>query len=142
MEMRQTAGVGLCIPFEDRSSIASVWMRFRCAIAGISTLVGTEVNAKIHLTATVAVLVSGFWLDVSASDWCWLVVAVTLVWTAEALNTAVELLGDATSGGAHHTLVGKAKDVAAAGVLVSAMGAAVIGVIILWPRLSDHFARR
>jgi diacylglycerol kinase len=119
-----------------------VWNGFRYAVAGVSTLVGTQVSARIHLAATTAVFLSGLWLEVSASDWCWLVVAVTLVWTAEALNTAVELLGDATSGGAHHILVGKAKDVAAAGVLLAAMGAAVIGVIILWPRFSDHFARR
>lgn len=118
------------------------WRSVRHAVRGLSTLVGTQSNARIHLAATLGVFFSGWWLEVSASDWCWLVVAVTLVWTAEALNTAVELLGDATSGGAHHTLVGKAKDVAAAGVLLAAMGAALIGVIILVPRISDLFARR
>ena len=120
----------------------SRWKSVRHAVDGLRWLLASQVNARIHLVVTVAVLGTGFWLRVSARDWCWLVVAVTLVWTAEALNTAVELLGDATSGGVPHPMVGKAKDVAAAGVLLAAMGAAVIGGIILFPQLSDQFIRR
>jgi diacylglycerol kinase (ATP) len=120
----------------------SRWKSLRHATAGLSTLVRTQVNARIHLAVTLGVFSLGWSLEISASDWCWLVVAVTLVWTAEALNTAVELLGDATTEGAHHILVGKAKDVAAAGVLLAAMGAAAIGVIILFPQIAGHFARR
>jgi diacylglycerol kinase (ATP) len=117
------------------SLVWRTWNRLGRAIAGVSTLVATQANARIHLAVTAGVFLSGWFFGVSARDWCWLLVAVTLVWTAEALNTAVELLGDATSGGAYHPLVGKAKDVAAAGVLLAAMGAALIGVIILLPRI-------
>lgn len=98
-------------------------------------LLASQTNARIHLVATVLVVTLAFWLRVSLGDWCWLVVAMALVWTSEALNTAVELLGDAVSGGARHEVVGRAKDVAAAGVLVAAMAAALIGVIIFWPRI-------
>ncbi|MGH9323384.1 MAG: diacylglycerol kinase family protein [Vicinamibacteria bacterium] len=107
---------------------------FQHAARGMAFFLKTQVHAQIHLGATVAVFLLAAWLRLSPTDWCWLIVAATLVWTAEALNTAVELLGDVASGGAHHPLVGKAKDVAAAGVLLAAMGAALIGVIILLPR--------
>ena len=115
--------------------------RFRHAARGAATLVATQSNARIHLAVTAAVTLVALALDLSASEWCWLIGAAALVWTAEALNTAIEFLGDATSGGIHHPLVGKAKDVAAAGVLLAAMGAALIGVIILLPQVVYNVRR-
>jgi diacylglycerol kinase (ATP) len=56
------------------------------------------------------------------------------VWTAEALNTALEFLADAASP-EFHPLVGHAKDVAAGAVLISAAGAVVIGLLVLGPHV-------
>jgi diacylglycerol kinase (ATP) len=56
------------------------------------------------------------------------------VWTAEALNTAFEFLCDVASPD-FHPLVAKSKDVAAAGVVMSAIGSAVIGLLIFGPHL-------
>jgi diacylglycerol kinase (ATP) len=72
------------------------------------------------------------------SEWCWIILAIVVVWTAEALNTALEFLTDAASPD-YHPLVQKAKDVAAGAVLISAVGAAVIGLIILGPYLLRLF---
>jgi diacylglycerol kinase (ATP) len=113
----------------------------RHATRGVGTLVATQSNARIHLGVTAAVAILGLSLGLSPDEWCWLVGAAALVWTAEAMNTAVELLGDAASGGNHHPLVGKAKDVAAAGVLLAAMGAALIGVMILLPQVVYNVRR-
>jgi diacylglycerol kinase (ATP) len=101
----------------------------------MAVLLATQTNARIHLGVTAAVVLLAIWLRLSPTEWCWLIGAASLVWTAEALNTAIELLGDVASGGSHHPLVGKAKDVAAAGVLLAAMGAALIGFIVLLPPL-------
>jgi diacylglycerol kinase (ATP) len=114
---------------------------FGHAARGVLTLIATQSNARIHLGVTTAVALLGLSLGLTPDEWCWLVGAATLVWTAEAMNTAVELLGDVASGGNHHPLVGKAKDVAAAGVLLAAMGAALIGVIILLPQLVYNVRR-
>ncbi len=114
---------------------------FRHAARGLVTLVATQSNARIHLAVTAAVGVLGLSLDLAPGDWCWLLAAAAMVWTAEAWNTAIELLGDAASGGEFHPVVGKAKDVAAAGVLLAAMGAALIGVIILLPQLMYNVRR-
>ena len=113
----------------------SMLKSLRHAARGLATLIATQSNARIHLGVTAAVVLLALSLGLSSSEWCWLIGAAALVWTAEALNTAIELLGDAASGGNHHPLVGKAKDVAAAGVLLAAMGAALIGVIILLPQV-------
>lgn len=71
---------------------------------------------------------------VSAADWCWLVIAMVAVWSAECFNTALEALADALSPEIH-PLVKKAKDAAAGAVLVAAIGAAVIGLLVFWPYL-------
>jgi diacylglycerol kinase (ATP) len=64
--------------------------------------------------------------------WCWIILAISIVWTAEALNTAFEFLADAASP-EFHPLVRDAKDVAAGAVLITAGAAAVIGGIVFWP---------
>jgi diacylglycerol kinase (ATP) len=89
-------------------------------------------NARIHAAATVVVLAAAFLLQVSAGDWCWIILAISIVWTAEALNTAFEFLADAASP-EFHPLVRDAKDVAAGAVLLTAIAAAFIGVLIFLP---------
>lgn len=104
---------------------------FRFAFRGIALMLRTQHNAWIHAAATVAVVAAGVVLHVSAADWLWITVAVVMVWVAEALNTAFEFLADATVA-EFHPLVRNAKDVAAGAVLISAIGAATIGVIVFW----------
>jgi diacylglycerol kinase (ATP) len=107
-----------------------------CAIHGILIMIRTQQNAWIHALATIAVLVVGLVMRLSAAEWCWIVLAIVSVWTAEALNTALECLTDVASP-AFHPLAGKAKDVAAGSVLLAACGAVAIGLLILGPRLID-----
>jgi diacylglycerol kinase (ATP) len=110
----------------------------RHAIAGILRMIHCQHNAWIHAAATLVVLAAGFVLGVSAADWCWIILAISIVWTAEALNTAFEFLADAASP-EFHPLVRDAKDVAAGAVLITAIAASVIGVIIFWPHVQRLF---
>ena len=91
-------------------------------------------NARIHLLATVLACGLGLLLGISLLEWCAIVVAIVVVWTVEALNTAFELLCDVASP-EFHPLIQKGKDVAAAAVLLSAAGAAVIGLLVFGPHL-------
>ena len=102
-------------------------------------MVRCQHNAWIHAAATVVVLIAAFFFHVSAADWCWIVLAISIVWTAEALNTAFEFLPDAASP-EFHPLVRDAKDVAAGAVLITALAAAVIGAVIFWPYLAKLMA--
>lgn len=94
----------------------------------------SQQNAWVHAFATVAVVVAGFLFGVSAAEWCWLVLAMMTVWTAESLNTAFEFLADVASP-KFHPLVKKSKDVAAGAVLLSAIGSVVIGLLVLGPHV-------
>ena len=83
---------------------------------------------------TVGVVGAGLFFQLSRGEWCWIVLAIAIVWTAEALNTAFEFLADAATPN-FHPVVRDAKDVAAGAVLVTAIAAAIIGLIIFWPHL-------
>lgn len=107
---------------------------FRCALHGIAILVRTQHNAWLHLVGTALVLALGFVLEVTRSDWCLLTLAISQVWIAEGLNTAVEILADAVTL-EQHPLIGKAKDVAAGAVLLSALGATAIGLLVFLPHV-------
>lgn len=115
-------------------SIADRLKSFTFAFAGIAAMLRTQHNAWIHLAATVTVVVAGFGFAIPRGEWLWLIVAIVMVWTAEALNTAIELLCDVASP-EFHPLVKQAKDVAAAAVLIAALGAAAIGALIFVPHL-------
>ncbi len=96
----------------------------------------TQRNAWVHVAVSSVVILAGWTLRLTAGEWCWLFVAMGAVWVAEALNTAVELLADAVMPRPPaHPLVGRAKDVAAGGVLVAAVMAAAIGICVLLPHV-------
>lgn len=107
---------------------------FRYAFMGIGRMLRSQHNAWIHAAATVAVVAAGAALGVSRIEWCLLVLAIVAVWVAEALNTALEHLADVASPGIHPQ-VERAKDVAAAAVLIAAIGAGTIGMLVLGPKL-------
>lgn len=91
-------------------------------------------NAWLHAVATMAVCVAAGVLQITRVDWCLIVLSMMSVWTAEAFNTALECLTDLASPELH-PLAGKAKDVAAGAVLITAVGAATIGAVVFIPHL-------
>lgn len=105
-----------------------------CATHGILIMIQSQQNAWLHAVATVTVIALGFAVGLSAAEWCWILLAIVSVWTAEALNTAFEFLTDVASP-AFHPVAGKAKDVAAGAVLLAACGAAAIGLLVFGPYL-------
>jgi len=107
---------------------------FACAFRGIAALLKSEVHARIHLAATVAVLALGWWLDINAGEWMAVVLSIGLVWTAEALNTAIEYVADLAHPD-EHPEVKKLKDLAAAAVLFASIAALVVGLIVFGPHL-------
>ena len=104
------------------------------ALRGIRTMVVSQQNAWIHAAATSGVVAMGLFVGLSRSEWSWIVLAIMSVWTAEALNTAFEFLTDVASPN-FHPIAEKAKDVAAGAVLLSAVGAVIIGTLVFWPKV-------
>jgi len=110
---------------------------FAYALQGLAFLVRTQANARLHLLATVLVCAAGLALP---EEWAWITMAIVLVWSAEAFNTAIEQLAD-TLHPEQHPGIGRAKDVAAAAVLIAAVGAVAIGVIVFLPHLAGMGSR-
>lgn len=117
-----------------RFKLSERFKSVRHAGAGFAALVRREHNARIHLAATVAVVAAGLAVQLSAPEWAAIVLAAAVVWIAEALNTAIEILCDVVHPGVHEG-VRAAKDIAAAGVLASAIAAALVGALVFLPHL-------
>ena len=113
-------------------SIAARLNSFRFAFAGIWTLLKTQHNMRIHLVAAVLAIGCGVYVGLTRIEWCIVILTIMAVWVAEACNTAIEFLADRVSTD-HHPLIKNAKDIAAAAVLITAIGAVIIGAIIFLP---------
>ena len=110
---------------------------FTFAGRGLRWLVTDEHNAWLHLAASLLVLAAGLLLQISLSDWRWLALAIAAVWLAEAFNTAIEDLCDRISP-EFDTAIGRIKDLAAGGVLIASIAAALIGLLTLVPPLLER----
>jgi diacylglycerol kinase len=107
---------------------------------GIARSFGSERNLRFHGFAALTVIGLGVWLDLAAEHWALLVVAMAGVISAEIFNTAIERLADRVTP-EQDDLVRWTKDAAAGGVLVMAIGAVVVGALVLapslWAKLSE-----
>jgi diacylglycerol kinase (ATP) len=113
-------------------SIANRIKALRNAIVGLLHVLRNEHAMWFHAAFAVLVVMAGTYYHVLAADWRWLVLGITLIWCAEVMNTAVELVCDALHP-THHPLIGKAKDVAAGAVLCAGTGAVIIIASVFWP---------
>ncbi len=108
---------------------------FRYALAGWRYAWRTQPNVWIHGLVTVLVVLAAFWLRLPRRDWAILVLAMMIVWLGELFNTAVEAIVDLAMP-EPHPLAQVAKDVSAGAVLLAALGAVVVGALILGPPLA------
>ena len=114
--------------------ISLVIRSFGPAFAGLGWALKTQRNLQVHAVATFAVLMFGFGLKIALWEWCVVALATGLVWAAELLNTAIEVLADRVSREREEP-IRRVKDAAAAGVLLAATAAFVVGLIVFLPKL-------
>ena len=107
---------------------------FGHALRGGAVLLRTQPNARIHLVATAGVAAAGFYFGISPGEWAAVSLACGGVWTAEALNTALEFLADEMTKERREGIK-RAKDVAAFGVLVAALAALGVAGAVFGPRI-------
>ena len=107
---------------------------FQHAVVGWWHVIRTQKNAWIHAIATVSTIIMALWLKLPRRDWTVLLITIAMVWMAEFLNTALEIVVDLASPNLH-PLAKAGKDVGAASVLIAAASAFVIGILLLGPPL-------
>lgn len=107
---------------------------FKYAFEGIIMTIRSETNMKIHLFVMILVIVAGVVLKLSAVQWKICIILFSLVIAGELFNTAIEAVVDMVMP-EFHPKAKIAKDAAAGGVLVLAIGAAIIGLMIFIPKI-------
>jgi diacylglycerol kinase (ATP) len=105
------------------------------AIDGILQAAQTQRHLKFHLLAAFSVLLFCFIMGVGKYDFAIIALITIVVIVAEMFNSALEAVVDLATQ-EFGTLARIAKDISAGAVLISAIGALVIGFLILGPHIS------
>ncbi|GAB2573115.1 diacylglycerol kinase family protein [Gracilibacillus alcaliphilus] len=105
----------------------------RYALNGLRMAVLTERNIKIHLIAAILVVIAGVVLSITIIEWAIICLAMSAVISMEMMNTALERALDHLEP-EQRELIGIAKDMSAAAVLVTAVFAVVIACLIFLPK--------
>lgn len=110
------------------------WTRmFADAGRGLVVAVRGEINFFVHLFIAMLAGVAGGIIGMTDERWAIYILCVTVVLAAELFNTAIEHLARAVSR-EENPEIRNALDVASAGVLLAAIGAACVGVLMIaWP---------
>lgn len=103
---------------------------FEHAYRGMISAVRTQRNMRFHVVAAVGVMIVSLLVEVSAMELAVLVLTILVVFVTEMLNTALEFVVDLVTD-EYHPLAKLAKDVSAGAVLVSSVGAVLVGYLIL-----------
>jgi diacylglycerol kinase len=117
-----------------KAAIVRQLRSFQHAFSGWVFVLRTQPNARIHAVISIGVVILAYWLNVARLEWVALILTLMVVWMAEFTNTAVEALVDLVAP-EPHPLAKVTKDVAAATVLIGALGAILVGLLILGPPL-------
>ena len=107
---------------------------FKYAFEGIFTALKTERNMKIHFSIMILVIIFGIILKISKEEWITCIILFGLVISLELVNTAIENAVDLITQ-EKNPKAKIAKDVAAGAVLISAITAAIIGLMIFIPKI-------
>jgi len=107
---------------------------FRNALIGIKTAYKSQKNLRVHIFIGFFVILFGVFLKVSIVEWLILLLTILVVVITEMFNTALEFTVDLFST-EYSKQAKKAKDVSAAGVLITVLSAILIGIIIFLPKI-------
>lgn len=119
----------------------SLLKNFGYAFRGIWITLKSERNFKIHVFALCLVIALGVYLNLSALAWGLVIFAIGFVLVSELFNTAIERLGDKVADGKMNQMIGNAKDISSAAVLISALTALATGIIFLFIPLAQKIIR-
>jgi diacylglycerol kinase (ATP) len=109
------------------------------AINGILQATRTQRHLKFHLVAAFSVLLFSFAIGLDKYEFALIALITLVVIVAEMFNSALEAAVDLAAP-EFRELAGRAKDVAAGAVLISAIGALVIGYLVLGPHIAGVFS--
>ncbi len=118
--------------FKSRGGLRRVWRAMRYSVAGLraawrhEAAFRQEVALGLPMLLLVPFIAPGRWQALALAG------SVVAVWVVELLNSAIEALADAVSA-EHHPLLGRAKDIGSAAVMLALLFAGCVWLVVLWP---------
>jgi len=119
---------------QDKFSFRKRIISFKYAFNGLKILIIEEHNSRIHIFASLCVLIAGFLFRISISEWIAVIFCIGLVIALELINSAIENIADFVSP-KQDTKIKKIKDLSAGAVLFSAIISVIIGLIVFLPKI-------
>lgn len=112
---------------------------FKNAFAGLKYAFTSQPNFKIHFSLSLLAILAGFWLGVSFFEMTILVLTIVFGLAVEMVNTAIESVTDLVTDQWHQEAK-IAKDVSAGMMLLTAIGATLVALLILGPKIIERFS--
>ncbi len=116
------------------STVKRLLKSFRYAFIGLRLAWAEGINFKIEVAVTVLVLILSVALHLPSIEFALVILAISGVLAIEAFNTALEELCDKFQS-THDPHIARIKDLSASAVLLTAIGALVIGLLVFVPHL-------
>lgn len=116
--------------FSIHKALNSMFNSMKYALEGLKYILKTEINIRIHLLAGFAVILAACYLKVTSIEMIILLFSIISVIVTEIINTALEISLDIVNGTKFNYGVKIAKDIIASAVLLTAINAAIVGIII------------
>ena len=111
------------------------WFRkFQHAFRGLAQGIQGQNSWRVHIPVAVAVIIAAAWLQVSNVEWSILILCIALVSSMELINSSIEWMAREITQD-YRVAIEKALNIASAAVLITAIGSAAVGVLILGPHL-------
>ncbi|MEA3398330.1 MAG: diacylglycerol kinase family protein [Patescibacteria group bacterium] len=107
---------------------------FKYALNGLIKTFREEQNLRIQLTATLIIILAGWYFKIERLEWALIIFAIGLVILAEIINSAAERITDVLRPRIN-TYVKTIKDIMAAAVMFASLIAFLIGLLVFFPKL-------
>lgn len=104
-------------PYKSKGGLGRILNALRYSIQGIKAALNHEAAFRQELALAIVMIPAAFFLGRTPVETLLLIASVVLVLVVELLNSAIEALADAISLD-KHTLLGRAKDLGSAAVML------------------------
>ena len=121
---------------KEKVKKAKIIHSFKYAIDGCIYSFKKERNMKVHILIMLIVILMGIILKITWTEWIICIMLFAIVISGELFNTAIEIIVDMVRPYKDENAK-NAKDIAAGGVLVLAIGSIITGLIIFVPKIID-----
>ena len=131
------AGVGPVSSFKSTGGLKRLVAATSYSLKGLAAAWRHEASFRLEVIVGVLLAPVAAWLAPSPLQALVLIGAIVFVWMVELVNSAIETVADAVSL-ERHPLIGRAKDIGSAAVLLSLVLAAGVWLAVLWPVLAGR----